>query len=77
MTQPCGCDNTMNAVDKIRRKGVSFLELPKAFEIECSCRHVFMMTTHEAQCEACNMVYGVTPCSSDSIENVVAVGIAY
>lgn len=77
MTQSCGCDNTLNAVDKIRRKGVSLVALPSAFEIECTCEHVFMMTTHEAKCDSCQMVYGLTPCSSDSIENVVAVGINY
>lgn len=77
MTQSCGCESTLNAVDKIRRKGVSSLALPKAFEIKCTCQHVFMMTTHEVKCESCNMVYGVTPCSSGSIENVVAVGINY
>ena len=77
MSESCGCDHTLNAVDKIRRKGVSSLELPNAFEISCTCGKSFMMTTHEAKCEACHMVYGVTPCGADSIENVVAVGIDY
>lgn len=77
MTHTCGCDETLNAVDKIRRKGVSSVMLPEAFEITCSCKHTFMMTTHEAKCDACNMVYGVTPCSADCIDNVVAVGVNY
>lgn len=77
MTHSCGCDKTLNTVDKIRRKGVSSVALPQAFEIKCSCDYTFMMTTHVAKCDACDMVYGVTPCSADSIENVVAVGINY
>lgn len=77
MSNNCGCSSEQNAVDKIRRKGVSNEVLPNAFEIKCGCSHTFMMTTHEAKCPSCHMVYGVTPCSADNIENVVAVGVNY
>ncbi len=77
MSDNCGCGETMNAVDKIRRKGVSNEALPQTFEISCTCGNRFTMSTHEDQCPSCQMVYGVTPCSADSIENVVAVGINY
>jgi hypothetical protein len=74
----CGCESkSLNAVDKVRRKQVSKVELPNHFEILCSCQKTFTMKFHEDQCPNCNMVYGVTPCSSDDIKNVVAVGINY
>jgi hypothetical protein len=74
----CGCESKhLNAVDKVRRKQVSTLELPKPFEILCSCQHTFIMTFHEDQCPNCKMVYGVTPCSNTDAKNVVAVGINY
>ncbi len=77
MSEDCGCTQEMNAVDKIRRKGVSNTQLPQAFAIQCECGRTFRMTTHEAKCPSCNMVYGVTPCSADSVDNVVAVGVNY
>ncbi len=77
MSENCGCGSQMNAVDKVRRKGVANQPLAKAFEIVCSCGHTFMMTTHEDRCPSCGMVFGVTPCSADSMENVVSVGIDY
>jgi hypothetical protein len=77
MTQTCGCEPTLNAVDKIRRKGVSSVAIPQPFEIICTCGHLFIMSTHEAKCDSCDMVYGITPCSVDSIDNVVAVGVDY
>ncbi len=77
MSENCECSHELNAVDKIRRKGVSDDKLPKAFELKCSCNQRFIMKTHEAQCPACNMVYGVTPCGAHNINNVVAVGTNY
>ena len=77
MSDNCGCSHELNVVDKVRRKGVSNDALPQAFDIKCRCNHTFLMITHEAKCPSCNMVYGVTPCSADSVEHVVAVGINY
>lgn len=77
MAHNCGCDNRLNAVDKIRKKGYASLPLPNTFEIQCECGNTFEMINHEAKCSQCHMVYGVTPCSSDSVDNVVAVGINY
>ncbi len=77
MSHNCGCGSELNAVDKVRRKGVSNATLPSPFEIQCECNHTFTMTTHEAKCPSCDMVYGVTPCSADSVLNVVAVGVNY
>ena len=77
MSESCGCSHELNAVDKVRRKGVSNEALPQSFEITCTCNHTFIMATHEAKCPSCHMVYGVTPCSAHSIENVVSVGINY
>lgn len=74
----CGCESkNLNVVDKVRRKQVSKLELPKPFEITCTCLHTFIMKYHEDKCPNCQMVYGVTPCSNDSKDHVVAVGINY
>lgn len=78
MSHTCGCSaNEMYKVDKVRRKGVSNEPLPNAFTIECSCKESFTMTTHEAKCPNCQMVYAVTPCSNDAVENVEAAGINY
>lgn len=77
MAHNCGCDNTLNAVDKLRKKGYAALPLPTAYEIICGCGNAFMMVTHESKCPQCQMVYGVTPCGSDSIDNVEAVGVNY
>lgn len=77
MSENCGCTNELNAVDKIRLKGFSNENIPQAFKIQCACNESFIMTTHEAKCPSCHMVYGVTPCSADNVENVVAVGVSY
>lgn len=77
MSESCGCNPSMNAVDKVRRKGISTNTLPTPFEILCECDSVFTMSTHEAKCPTCDLVYGVTPCGAHSVENVVAVGYNY
>jgi hypothetical protein len=78
MSSTCGChDGLVNAVDKVRRKGFSKKRLPQPFEIKCRCGHSFVMEYHEGQCNHCQMVYGVTPCSNEDINKVEAVGIHY
>ncbi len=78
MSDTCGCNHTtMNAVDKIRRKGYSNEPLPNPFNIACRCGHHWVMKTHEAMCPSCHMVYGVTPCSNTDQDAIEAVGVRY
>lgn len=79
MAESCGCNFTKDTlmVDKVRVKGFSKDPLPKALSIDCECGEQFEMSYHEDKCPKCGMVYGVTPCSSDSVENVQAAGINY
>jgi len=79
MSNDCGCNFTKDTlmVDKVRVKGFSKDRLPSSFTISCECGEDFEMKYHEDQCPNCKMVYGVTPCSNDSVENVQAAGVNY
>lgn len=79
MSESCGCNFTKDTlmVDKVRVKGFSKDLLPNAFAIDCECGHTFEMKFHEDQCPNCDMVYGVTPCSNESVSNVQAAGVNY
>ena len=79
MSESCDCNFTKDTlmVDKVRLKGFSKDLLPKEFKIDCECGTSFEMKYHEDKCPSCNMVYGVTPCSNESIELVQAAGVNY
>jgi Zn finger protein HypA/HybF involved in hydrogenase expression len=65
-------------VDKIRMMGFNKNLLAAPLNIDCSnCKTAFQMETMESQCPSCDMVYGVTPCHSHSIEYVKAAGVNY
>ncbi len=64
-------------VDKIRSMGFNTREMPAAVELECECGEKFSMTHLESKCPHCNMVYGVTPCSTAFPERIKAAGIDY
>lgn len=79
----CGCANTdknngQSVVDLVRSKGKNDFPLRNTLEIECvECKNTFTMKTHVDKCPHCNMVYGVTPCSSHDKNNVKSAGINY
>lgn len=76
-----GCAPDLNdgkaIVDKVRQVqvGAGFLEV--AHHVLCECGTTFQMVHYEEQCPACNMTYGVTPCSSHNKDNIKAAGINY
>lgn len=79
----CGCANTdknngQSVVDLVRSKGKNDFPLRNTLEIECvECKNTFTMKTHVDKSPHCNMVYGVTPCSSHDKNNVKSAGINY
>ena len=65
-------------VDKIRMMGFNSNPVEVAFEMNCSnCEGVFQMEHMESACPSCGMVYGVTPCHSNSAQFVKAAGVGY
>lgn len=79
----CGCSNTdknsgKSVVDLLRNKGKQDFPLRISHDIKCvNCNETFIMKTHEDKCPNCDMVYGVTPCSSHDKENIKAASINY
>ena len=79
----CGCSNInkndgKNVVDLIRSKGKENFPLRNSYDIECvNCKETFTMKTHVDKCPTCNMVYGVTPCSSHDKNNIKIADIHY
>ena len=79
----CGCGSVnkndgKNVVDLVRSKGKDSFPLRTAHELECvNCNETFTMTTHVDKCPSCNMVYGVTPCSSHDKNNILAAEVNY
>ncbi len=75
----CSCTFETNeaVIDRVREKGMDKDLLPSPFKIECVCGNEFEMTTHVDNCPECNMVFGVTPCRSEDIENVVMSKVGY
>ncbi|MGL5540709.1 MAG: hypothetical protein ACRDBX_03635 [Erysipelotrichaceae bacterium] len=65
------------SVDKLRMMGFSEGALPIPVELQCSCGESILMDTFEFKCPHCNMVYGVTPCSSHDPSRIKAAGIDY
>lgn len=76
----CGCSSLIDGkaiVDHVKSKGKENFEPTVAHEINCGCGHKFTLTTVIMNCPNCEMTYGVTPCSSDNINNVKPAGIKY
>ncbi len=65
------------SVDKLRMMGFSEGALPIPVDIKCECGNTFLMDTFESKCPKCNMVYGVTPCSSHDPSKIKPAGIDY
>ncbi len=77
-----GCSQAFESgkqiVDKIRTMGFNTSPIGEALEIKCTnCDAVFQMLHMESQCPSCQMVYGVTPCHSISVQYVKAAGVNY
>lgn len=77
-----GCSGAFESgkqiVDKIRMMGFNTNSLRTPLEISCAnCDAIFQMETMESQCPCCDMVYGVTPCHSHSVQFVKAAGVKY
>ena len=65
-------------VDKLRMMGYSSHPMPESVEIGCQeCGQGFSMTTFEAKCPRCGMVYGVTPCHAADPASIQAAGVDY
>lgn len=65
-------------VDKIRMMGFNTRPMPMEVRLKCvECDKEFEMTHLETKCPHCNMVYGVTPCSTSNPERIQAAGIDY
>lgn len=73
----CSFNSNEEVVDKVRMKGVENEVMNTPYEINCECGEIFLMTTYVSNCPKCNMTYGVTPCSSDDIKNIVKTKIGY
>ncbi len=76
-----GCEGSLGqgqeVVDLVRSKGYANTLMDKPMEVSCECGETFKMETYEGKCPKCGMVYGVTPCHADSIENIRAAGKDY
>lgn len=71
-------DSGKEVVDKIRHMGFNQRPMPKPIEVACvNCGEKFIMEKLESKCGACNMVYGVTPCSVNHPERIKPAGIDY
>lgn len=69
----CTFENNKAVLDKVREKGFSNDKMDFEYEIDCECGNSVTMNTFETKCENCGGIYTVTPCSQDSIDNVVFV----
>lgn len=77
-----GCTGSFGSgkeiVDKIRMMGFNTRPMPMLVSLEClECGKEFEMTHLETKCPHCNMVYGVTPCSTAYPDRIQAAGIDY
>jgi len=77
-----GCSSAFKTgkqiIDKIRMMGFNKNPLGAPLEIVCThCDTLFQMEFMESKCPSCDMVYGVTPCHSNSAEFVKAAGVNY
>lgn len=76
-----GCEGSLGqgqeVIDLVRSKGFSNQKMDNSLEINCECGEKFLIETFEAKCPKRGIVYGVTPCHSDSVENVRSAGKDY
>lgn len=77
-----GCNASFQSgkeiVDKIRMMGFNRSPLGTPLDINCTnCNSEFKMEQMESVCPHCGMVYGVTPCHSQSADFVKAAGVNY
>ncbi|WP_422486639.1 hypothetical protein [Gudongella sp. DL1XJH-153] len=77
-----GCTGSFGSgkavVDKIRAMGFNTRPMPPGVKITCiECGGNFEMTHLETKCPSCEMVYGVTPCSTAYPERIKAAGKNY
>ncbi len=76
-----GCEGSLGkgqeVVNLVRSKGYSNTPMDKPMEISCECGETFILETYEGKCPKCGMVYGVTPCHADSVDNVRTAGKDY
>lgn len=77
-----GCSGSFDSgkeiVDKIRMMGFNTNAIAVPFDMACTqCGKTFRMKTMETSCPSCKMVFGVTPCHSNSPEFVKPAGIDY
>lgn len=71
-------DNGKMVVDKIRMMGFDKNIMPVKTIIKCAeCKNQFEMTHLETKCPHCDMVYGVTPCSTTDPSKIMAAGKDY
>jgi len=70
--------NGKQVADQVRMMGFENMPVAGPLELVCvNCRNSFEMNTMLSRCPACDMVYSVTPCHSDSVESVMPAGIGY
>ncbi len=70
--------NGRQIADKVRMMGFDSMAIPNPLDIDCvNCKSLFKMETMVSQCPSCHMVYAVTPCHSNSAQDVQAAGIGY
>lgn len=69
----CTFNNNQEVLDKVREKGFSDSMMDFTYELKCQCGNTVKMNTFETKCNSCNGIFAVTPCSQDSIDNVVFV----
>lgn len=77
-----GCSGSLDSgkeiVDKIRMMGFNTSPVAAPFSMNCTnCEATFKMETMETVCPSCEMVFGVTPCHSNSAQFVKPAGINY
>jgi DNA-directed RNA polymerase subunit RPC12/RpoP len=77
-----GCTGSFGSgkavVDKIRAMGFNTRPMPPGVTIKCiECGNDFEMTHLETKCPSCEMVYGVTPCSTAYPKRIKAAGKNY
>lgn len=69
----CKFENNQAVLNKVREKGFSNDKMDYCYELECECGAKVEMSTFETKCPNCNGIFVVTPCSQDSVDNIVFV----
>ncbi len=69
----CTFNNNKEVLDKVREKGFSNDKMDFTHKFTCECGCEIIMETFETSCPVCQGIFVVTPCSQDSVDNVVFV----